>query len=172
MLNANRDHATELVDHQRVNKQQRPHFAEICSATKYQICASLAEKYGLTEATEYRDLANNLLKKLSLGHIDAPFTSKLSDSRSVPRISWIGASLESSFPKHYAKRRANLSISSYEGKWDEVRKILDEEYDWQKSDWCNVPRLYGISLPNPVLRILLSCYYLSRTRHQRRSCKR
>ena len=171
MLNANRDHATELADHQGLNKQQRTHFAEICSATKYQICASLAEKYGLTEATEYRDLANNLLKKLSLDHIDAPFSSKLSDSWSVPRPSWIGASLESSFPKYYAKRRAKLSISSYEGKWNEVREILDQEYDWQKSDWCNVPRLYSMKSPDSYTTELLSCHYLSLTRHQRGSCK-
>lgn len=172
MLNANRDHATELADHQGANKQQRAHFAEICNATKYQICASLAEKYGLTEATEYRNLANDLLKKLSLDHIDAPFSPKLSESWSVPRPSWIGASLESSFTKYYAIRRAKLSISSYEGKWDEVRRILDEEYDWQKSDWCNVPRLYGMKSPNSYLTELLSSRYLSLIRHQRRSCKR
>lgn len=151
MLNANRDHATELADHQGLNKQQRAHFAEICSATKFQICASLAEKYGLPEVEEYRNLANNLLKKLSLDHIEAPFSPKLSESRSVPRSSWIGASLESSYTKYYAKRRAKLSISSYEGKWDEVRKVLDEEYEWQKSDWCNVPRLYGMNSPDSYL---------------------
>ena len=164
MLNANRDHATELADHQGLNKQQRAHFGEICSATKYQICASLAERYGLTEATEYRNLANNLLKKLSLDQIHAPFSSNLSDSWSVPRPSWIGASLESSFPKFYAKRRAELSISSYRGKWDEVRRILDEEYDWQKSDWCNVPRLHGMKSPESHLTALSSCHHLSLTR--------
>ena len=172
MLNANRDHATELADHQGLNKQQRTHFAEICGATKYQICASLAEKYGLPEATEYRNLANNHLKKLSSDHIDAPFSPKLSESWSVPRPSWIGASLESSFTKYYAKRRATLSISSYEGKWDEIRKILDDEYDWQKSDWCNVPRLYGMKSSESYFTKLLSYHYLSLNRHQRRSCKR
>ena len=144
MLNANRDHATELADHQGKNKQQRTHFGQICAATKYQICASLAENYGLSEAAEYENLAKKMLEKLSVDHIDAPFSPKLSDSWSVPRPSWIGASLESSFSKYYAKRRATLSIATHGGRWDEVQRVMDEEYDWQKADWCNVTRLHGM----------------------------
>ena len=115
MLNANRDHATELADHQGKNKQQRTHFGQICAATIYQICASLAESYGLSEAAEYENLAKKMLEKLSVDHIDAPFSPKLSDSWSVPRPSWIDASLDSSFSKYHAKRRATLSIASHGG---------------------------------------------------------
>ena len=142
MLNANRDHATELADHQGENRQQRTHFGQICSATKFQICASLARGYGLPEAAEYEKLAKGMLENLRIDDIDAPFSQQLSDSWSVPRPSWIGASLDTSFSKHYAKRRATLSLASFEGRWDEVKRVIDEEYDWQKHDWCNVPRLH------------------------------
>lgn len=144
MLNANRDHGSELAENHGEKGHQRRHFGQICAASRYEICASLAKGYGLPEATEYRVLADAMLQKLRADHIDAPFNPGLSESWSVPRPSWIGASLSMSFPKFYTKRRERFSLASFKGNdWKTVQEILDQEYEWQKSDWCNVPRLYG-----------------------------
>lgn len=144
MLNANRDHDSELANHTGENKEQRTQFGQMCAATKYEICASLAKQYGLPDASEYRDLADEMLKKLRMDHIDAPFDPRISHSWSIPRPSWIGSSLRGSFPKYYTMRRDTFSKASYGGTaWDDVRTILDHEYDWEKADWCNVPRLHG-----------------------------
>ena len=148
MLNANRDHGSELAEHHGEKELQRKHFGQICAASRYEICASLAEHYGLPEANSYRDLANSMLTKLHADHIEAPFNSGLSDSWSKPRPSWIGASLFSAFPNSYVERRTRFSLASFGGKnWTTVQEIIDQEYTWQKHDWCNVPRLYGSSYP-------------------------
>lgn len=144
MLNANRDHGSELAGNHGEKGQQRKHFGQMCAASRYEICASLAKDYGLLEASEYKVLAKNMLEKLKVDHIEAPFNPGLSESWSIPRPSWIGASLFTSFPKFYAKRREKFSKSSFKGDdWKAVQEIMDQEYTWQKSDWCNVPRLYG-----------------------------
>lgn len=163
MLNANRDHATELADHKGENQKQRQQFGQMCAATKYEICASLANKYELPDALEYRKLADEMLEKLSAGQMDAPFNPGISQSWSVPRPSWIGSSLQSSFPKFYARRRETFSRASYGGNnWEDVRTVLDQEYDWQRADWCNVPRLYGMlslrEAPNLDVKILFFPY--------------
>ena len=51
MLNANRDHATELAGHKRENQKRerkkerkRRQFGQMCAATKSEICVSLAKK--------------------------------------------------------------------------------------------------------------------------------
>ena len=80
MLNANRDHATELADHTGENRKQRTQFGQMCAATKYEICASLAEQYELPDASDYRRLAGEMLKKLSMDQIDAPFNPSISQS--------------------------------------------------------------------------------------------
>lgn len=147
MLNANRDHGSELAENHGEKDEQRKHFGQICAASRYEICASLAQKYDLPEAKEYRALADSMLSRLSADHFVAPFNDKLSDSWSVPRPSWIGASLSSSFPASYTRRREKFSRSSFSGNdWKTIEEIISHEYDWQKSDWCNVPRLHGKTL--------------------------
>ena len=144
MLNANRDHGSELAEHYGEKEKQRKHVGGICAATKYEICASLAEKYELDEADGYRSLAESTLKILSLDGIRTSFDSTITESWSVPRPSWIGASLRASFPRHYARRRDRFSKASYGGQdWEEVQNIIDQEYEWQRSRWCNVTRLFG-----------------------------
>ena len=144
MLNANRDHGSELAENHGEKHGQRKHFGQICAASRYEICASLAEKYDLPEAKEYRVLADTMLAKLRAEHFAAPFNEQLSDSWSIPRPSWIGASLSSCFPASYTRRREKFSRASFAGNdWKTVEEIIKHEYDWQKSDWCNVPRLYS-----------------------------
>lgn len=144
VLNANRDHGSELAENHGEKAEQRKHFRQMCAATRYEICASLAQKYDLPEADDYRSLADTTLAKLSADHIVAPFNAQLSDSWSVPRPSWIGASLSSSFSMSYTRRRERFSRASFAGNdWDTVQEIINQEYTWQKSDWCNVPRLHG-----------------------------
>ena len=157
MLNANRDHGSELAENHGEKAEQRKHFGQMCAATRYEICASLAQKYDLPEAEEYKSLADTMLARLSADHIVASYNPQLSDSWSVPRPSWIGASLSSSFAESYTRRREKFSRASFAGnEWNTVQEIIDQEYVWQKSDWCNVPRLYGKhvfqfpNLKNPV----------------------
>lgn len=144
MLNANRDHGSELAEDGGEKYAQRQHFGQICAASRFEICASLAREYGLAEADDYKALADAKLKNLRADQIDAPYNSQLFNSWSVPRPSWIGASLASSFPTSYSRRRERFSRASFSGTdWKTVREIILDEYKWQKSDWCNVPRLYG-----------------------------
>ena len=158
MLNANRDHGSELAEHHGEKELQRKHFGQICAASRYEICASLAQKYGLPEAEEYKKLADSLLSKLRADHIEAPFNPGLSDSWSTPRPPWIGASLSSAFPKSYSERRRKFSVASFGGTdWNTVKEIIDQEYEWQRRDWCNVPRLYGQLFSWCLLSIMASC---------------
>lgn len=158
MLNANRDHGSELAEHHGEKEMQRKHFGQICAASRYEICASLAHKYGLPETEEYKSLADSMLSKLRADHIEAPFNAGLSDSWSTPRSSWIGASLSSAFPKAYSERRRKLSVASFGGTdWNTVREIIDQEYEWQRGDWCNVPRLYGQSFSWCSLNMRVCC---------------
>lgn len=144
MLNANRDHGSELAENHGEKAEQRKQFGQMCAATRYEICASLSQKYDLPEAEQYRSLADTMLKELSADQIVAPFNPQLSDSWSVPRPSWIGASLSSSFSVSYTRRREKFSRASFAGNdWNTVQETINQEYAWQKSDWCNVPRLYG-----------------------------
>lgn len=44
----------------------------------------------------------------------------------------------------YSRRRERFSRASFSGiDWETVRGIILDEYEWQKSDSYNVPRLYG-----------------------------
>ena len=153
MLNANRDYGSELAEHHGEKELQRKHFGQICAASRYEICASLAQKYGMPEAESYQTLARSMLSKLGADHIEAPFNHGLSDSWSTPRPSWIGASLFSAFPKSYSQRRTKFSLASYGGRdWATVQEIMNQEYPWQRGDWCNLPRLYGESFARPPPR--------------------
>lgn len=80
MLNANRDHEGELAEHHGEKELQRKHFGQICAASRYEICASLAQKYDMPEADDYSDLASSMLSKLGADHIEAPSNPSLSDS--------------------------------------------------------------------------------------------
>ena len=146
MLNANRDHGTELAHHHEKYKDQRQLFGRMCAATKYEICASLAKEYGLhEEARQYSELFNEVLDMIGRYRTKTSLTTAHYNVWATFRPSWIGASLTESFPKFYTQRRAAFSKALYGGKdWSHAEKIIDDEYEWQKSDWCNVPRLYGM----------------------------
>lgn len=64
-LNANRDHPIELGDHTGENGERRTHFGQLCTATKYGICASLAKQYDMQDVSAYRHLADEMLENLS-----------------------------------------------------------------------------------------------------------
>lgn len=101
MLNANQYHGSELAEDGGEKDAQRKHFGQICAASRFEICASLAREYGLAEADGFKVLADAKLENLRADQIDAPYNSQLFNSWSVPRPSWIGASLASSFPTFY-----------------------------------------------------------------------
>lgn len=54
MLNANRDHGSGLAEYGGEKDAQRQYFGQICAASRYEICASLALEYGLAEADDTR----------------------------------------------------------------------------------------------------------------------
>ncbi|KAL9100497.1 MAG: hypothetical protein Q9163_004136 [Psora crenata] len=143
MLNANRDHATELAHHHGVYREQRVLFGRICAATKYDICASLARKHGLPEAKGYEDLYAETLELIGWERTRASLETANYDIWATSRPSWIGASLKDAFPKYYVQRRDTFSKALFSGgDYSVVEKIIDDEYEWQKGDWCNVPRLF------------------------------
>ena len=148
MLNANRDHSTELAHHHGHFADQRASFGRMCAATKYGICATLAREYDLPDASGYDDLHESTLRQLGRDKIITPLKTDHYDILNTPRPSWIGASTEDAFPDTYARRRRVFSEHLWKGEnYSPVEKILDDAYEWQKSDWCNVPRLFRKYLP-------------------------
>ena len=143
MLNTNRDHGSELGQNDGEKGQQRKIFGMMIGASKYEICATLCEKYGLADAQGYKEQAEKKLAELKEAGFNAPFNPNLSKSWSIPRPSWLGTQVEDSFSPFYVARRNRFSIASNKGSWKEVEEIIDQEYEWQKSDWCNVTRLYS-----------------------------
>jgi hypothetical protein len=61
MLNANRDHGTELVLREGAKQVQRNFFRDMCQASSYKICASLTKPYSIGESVEYERLARAAL---------------------------------------------------------------------------------------------------------------
>ena len=144
MLNANRDHSTELAYNHGKYLDQRILFGRICSATKYGVCASLAEQYGLPEAKDYANLYAEAVDLIGWERTTASLATAHYNIWTTFRPSWIGASLRKAYSEPYARRRETFSRASYGGQeLSTMEKIIDEEYDWQKSDWCNIPRLFG-----------------------------
>ena len=143
MLNANRDHGTELAENHGIKGEQRKHFGALIRASKFEICANLCLKYDLKEAEAYRAEAEKELLELRRADFEADFDPTLSDSWSIPRATWLGAQVEDAFSPFYIARRNRFSIASNQGVWKEAEEIIDQEYEWQKGDWCNVTRLYG-----------------------------
>jgi hypothetical protein len=146
MLNTNRDHGSELAENKNDKEEQRRYLTKIIQATKFEICASLAQEYGLSgDAQIYQEEVKRIVDDLDTHDIGAldPSNSSLTDSPSAPALTWLGASLKSAFPEHYVKRRDMLSSAAYKGEWEKVMKIIHDDYDFQMCDWCNIPRLYG-----------------------------
>ena len=144
ILNANRDHCTKLAFHHGNHLVQRVLFGRMCAATKYGICASLAEEYGMPKAKDYARMHEETLALIGWERTMASLETAHFDTWATPRPSWIGASVVYAFPESYARRRQAFSKALYHGgDLSLVDKIIDNEYDWQKSDWCNVSRLFS-----------------------------
>ena len=152
MLNANRDHCTELAHNYGKYSDQRNLFGRMCAATKYRVCASLAEQYGLSEAKDYANLYAETLALIGRERTTASLATAHYNIWTTLRPSWIGASIRKAYPEPYARRREIFSRASYGGQdLSAMEKIIDEEYDWQKLDWCNIPRLFGALHMTPAL---------------------
>jgi len=72
MLNANRDHGTELVLREGAKQVQRNFFRDMCQASSYKICASLTKPYSIGESGEYERLARAALQRIeATNHISS-----------------------------------------------------------------------------------------------------
>ena len=156
MINANRDHTTELGSNEHEKKLQRDSFRRIAMASKYEVCASLALQFSHLEAAEYRKLQQRLLDELrDIDGIVAAKNEDLADARSGDVAVWLGGSYSKSFPRHYAELRKKLQVSAVDGKWTEVADVMKNEYDWRRGDWYNVAKLYDIgSVTRPGFNLL------------------
>ena len=145
MLNANRDHGTELGSNSGEKARQRAFFLSSILASRYEILASLAAKYSQVESEEYRRLALQQLARLD---VDDPPTSlydeNLAEQRSFARATWNGARRPSALPQTHAALRVEWQLAAEAGEWKSVEKILLHEYDWRKSEWFNYFGLWGI----------------------------
>jgi hypothetical protein len=144
MLNTNRDHGTELGSNEGEKGIQRRFFANIIVASRYEICASLAEPYSHEEAEQYRGLAREAFQNLKASNsVQMEPDDELAHARSEAEATWLGSSLFRSYPRNYATRRLRWQRAVAAGMWDEVEEILHSEYDWRRSDWYNVYPLVG-----------------------------
>ncbi|KAJ2906356.1 hypothetical protein MKZ38_002072 [Zalerion maritima] len=144
MMNANRDHTTELSSNIDEKKRQREAFGRIVSASKYEVCSSLANEYSREEdADKYKELQRQTLDQLRDGHgIEAPCDDDLFASKSSEIPVWNGGFLMKSYPEHYAQRRRNFEEAIASRNWIEAEKVLSLEYEWRRSDWFNVGKLF------------------------------
>lgn len=79
MLNANRDHATELADHKGAEpKNSASSLARYVLPLNTKYAFSSKTKYGLPYTLEYRKLEDEILEKPSAGQMDAPFNPDIS----------------------------------------------------------------------------------------------
>ncbi|KAI6778762.1 uncharacterized protein J7T54_005865 [Emericellopsis cladophorae] len=143
MMNTNRDHGLEHASNQGCKERQRRCFLHAVSASKFDVCAGLADKLGrLDDAVEYRNLRQKALDELRCTHnIDVELDDSLAKTRSKDMATWFGGALKSSYPHHYASRRVAWQEAIRREDWVEAEKIIETEYDFQKREWFNVGNL-------------------------------
>ncbi|KAJ2989686.1 hypothetical protein NUW58_g3341 [Xylaria curta] len=142
MMNANRDHGMEHASDQGAKERQRQCFLRAVSASKYEVCAAIAEKHAPWDANAYRTLQNNALQQLQ--DIDGIYVitdGHLAEHRAKNVATWLGGALRKSYPRYYAKKRVSWQTMIRDENWKEADKILRAEYEWKKRDWYNVGQL-------------------------------
>lgn len=146
MINANRDHTTELGSNEDEKKKQRDTFRRMAMASKYEVCASLASQYSDLEADRYGKLQQEMLDELrKIDEISVVRNNDLADARSEEITVWLGGTLCKSFPRHYAALRQEWQGAISKGQWAEAEKVLEREYNWRRGDWYNIAKLSDVA---------------------------
>lgn len=144
MLNSNRDHGTELGSNEGEKGQQRAFFNRIIKASRYEICASLAEKYSIEDARGYERLMQETLAQIDADDVRQPTVSTgLAEARSSGVATWLGASCSCTFPRHHASRRKKWQEAAGTGDWETIESILQDNYEWHRTEWLNAIELTG-----------------------------
>lgn len=142
MINANRDHTTELGSNEYEKRKQRDAFRRIAMASKYEVCASLASQYSALDAEQYKMLQQETLRELrDVDEISVGQLSNLADARSDEIPAWLGGTMSKSFPRHYAALRREFQEAISKGQWEEAENVLEREYDWQRGSWYSLAKL-------------------------------
>ena len=145
MINANRDHTTELGSNEGEKKLQRDAFNRIVMASKYEVCASLAVQYSAVDVVTYNMLHQEKLDEIRrMDGVDVIRNTDLVDARSREKAIWLGGSMFSSYSRHYADLRRQWQDATIQSRWSEAEKVLQKEYNWRRSDWYNVAKLSGV----------------------------
>jgi hypothetical protein len=145
MMNANRDHGMEHASDTGAKERQRQCFLRAVSASKFEACAAIAEKYAPQDAEPYRVLQNDTLQQLrDVDGICATLDGRLADHREKNVATWLGGALQKSYPRYYTEKRIRWQTRIKEENWKEADKIVREEYEWKKGDWYNVGELTGM----------------------------
>lgn len=146
MMNANRDHVTELGSNEGVKELQREFFHQIVAASKYEVCAALAARYSMSDAEAYRSLQQEKLDRIrELSGVDVVRNTGLASARSGEVAVWLGGSLFSSYSRHYANLRRSWQEAVTSGTWSDGEKVLSREYEWRRGEWFNIGKLSGES---------------------------
>jgi len=144
MMNANRDHGMEHASDTGAKEKQRQCFLRAVSASKFEVCAAIAEKHAPGDAEGYRALQNQAMQQLrDVDGIHVTVDGRLAESRSKNVATWLGGALKRCYPQHYAEKRIRWQTMIREENWKDAEKVLREEYDWKRRDWYNVGKLAG-----------------------------
>ncbi|KAF2153784.1 hypothetical protein K461DRAFT_320013 [Myriangium duriaei CBS 260.36] len=145
-MNSNRDHTTELSSDEDEKKKQRQRFFTIVNASKYHVCASLAQAQGqLEDASRYEALSQQNLEKLEAAHLRPSHLTHLADARSHGISTWIGGSLPESYPYNYSEQRSDLRSRIMRNQWVAVLDLVQYHYDWTLGECFNVFGMSGVN---------------------------
>jgi len=140
-MNSNRDHGSEHSSNDDEKARQRIAFLNAVNASKWEVCARIAEG---TDAEAYRELQTRTLTKLAdeFG-MAVSVDGRLSEARSQEVATWLGGVQAGSYPSHYAQRRITWQTALVSGDWVAAEKVMADEYAWRRSEWYNVGQLVG-----------------------------
>jgi hypothetical protein len=143
-MNSNRDHGSEHSSNEHEKARQRTAFLNAVSASKWEVCARVAEEFSAADAEAYRALEAHTLAKLAdeFG-ISVQVDGQLATAKSPEVATWLGDLRASSYPGHYAKRHRSWQNALLSGDWVAAEEVVRDEYAWRRSEWYNVGKLIG-----------------------------
>jgi len=149
-MNANRDHGSEHASDEGEKARQRTAFLNAVNASKWEVCARVADEFSADDARAYGELQARTVERLASEFgINAVVDGLLANARSPEVAVWLGDLRTSSYPGHYAQRRRDWQNALSSGNWIGAEKVVEKEYSWRRSEWYNVGKLLGRCCHNP-----------------------
>jgi hypothetical protein len=139
VMNANRDHGTELALDEGSKQEQRNFFRDMVIASRLQICSELAREYSMAEAQRYKELAKTVLERIDATEYWDNSVNPADTSSHL--ATWSGDMTGESYPSNYLALRRKFQKAAREGDWTSVRETIDGEYEWETAEWFNLPAL-------------------------------